>query len=68
MRALPSGLNKPMQSFFSSLKTERTAREMYRTRREARADVFEYIERFCHLTRRHSAHGYVSRVELEKAQ
>lgn len=32
-----------MESFFSSLKTERTARRMYRTRDEARADVFDYI-------------------------
>lgn len=28
------------------LKTERTAGEIYRTRNEARADVFDYIERF----------------------
>ena len=33
-----------MESFFSSLKSERTARKTYRTRNEARADVFDYIE------------------------
>jgi Integrase core domain len=33
-----------MESFFSSLKTERTARRMYRTRDDAKADVFDYIE------------------------
>ena len=38
--------NAAMESFFSSLKTERTARKTYRTRDEARADVFDYIERF----------------------
>ena len=38
--------NAAMESFFSSLKTERTARKIYRTRDEARADVFDYIERF----------------------
>jgi putative transposase len=38
--------NSAMESFFSSLKTERTARKVYRTRTEARADVFDYIERF----------------------
>ena len=38
--------NAAMESFFSSLKTERTARKTYRTRNEARADVFDYIERF----------------------
>jgi putative transposase len=38
--------NSAMESFFSSLKTERSARKVYRTRDEARADVFDYIERF----------------------
>ena len=38
--------NAAMESFFSSLKTERTANNIYRTRDEARADVFDYIERF----------------------
>jgi putative transposase len=33
------------ESFFSSLKTERAARKTYRTRDEAKADVFDYIER-----------------------
>jgi len=37
--------NAAMESFFSSLKTERTARTAYQTRNEARADVFDYIER-----------------------
>jgi transposase InsO family protein len=37
--------NAAMESFFSSLKTERTARKMYRTRDdEARADVFDCID------------------------
>ncbi len=31
-----------MESFFSSLKTERTERKTYRTRNEAKADVFDY--------------------------
>ena len=35
-----------MESSFSSLKTERTARKIHRTRNEAKADVFDYIERF----------------------
>jgi hypothetical protein len=37
--------NAAMESFFSSLKTERTARKTYRTRDQAKADVFDYIER-----------------------
>ena len=56
-----------MESFFSSLKTERTARKVYRTREQARADVFDYIERFYNPTRRHSTLGYVSPIEFEEA-
>lgn len=60
--------NSAMESFFSSLKTERTSRKVYRTREQARADVFDYIERFYNPTRRHSTLGYVSPVEFENAQ
>ena len=54
-----------MESFFSSLKTERIARKAYRTRDEAKADVFDYIERFYNPKRRHSTIGYVSPMEFE---
>jgi putative transposase len=57
--------NAAMESFFSSLKTERTARKTYRTRDEAKADVFDYIERFYNPKRRHSTLGYLSPVEFE---
>ncbi len=60
--------NSAMESFFSSLKTERTARKVYRSREQARADVFDYIERFYNPTRRHSTLGYVSPIQFEKAQ
>ena len=60
--------NSVMESFFSSLKTKRTARKVYRSREQARADVFDYIERFYNPTRRHSTMGYVSPIEFEKAQ
>ena len=36
--------NAPMESFFASLKTERVHEARFRTRAEARAAVFEYIE------------------------
>jgi len=58
--------NAAMESFFSSLKTERTARKTYRSRDQARADVFDYIERFYNPARRHSTLGYVSPIEFEK--
>ena len=58
--------NAAMESFFSTLKTERTEGKIYRTRDEARADVFDYIERFYNATRRHSTIGYLSPVEFER--
>jgi putative transposase len=48
-----------MQRFLSSMKTERVARKTYRTRDEAKADVFDYIERFYNPKRRHSTVGYI---------
>jgi putative transposase len=57
--------NAAMESFFSSLKTERTARKTYRTRNEAKADVFDYIERFYNPKRRHSTIGYMSPMDFE---
>ena len=57
--------NAAMESFFSSLKTERTARKVYRTRNDAKADVFDYIERFYNPRRRHSTLGYLSPMDFE---
>ena len=38
--------NAAAESFFGMLKRERVNRRQYRTRSEARADIFDYIERF----------------------
>jgi DNA-binding transcriptional LysR family regulator len=57
--------NAAMESFFSSLKTERIRHKIYRPRDEARADVFDYIERFYNPKRRHSTIGYLSPVAFE---
>ena len=57
--------NAAMESFFSSLKVERVAHKIYRTRDQTRADVFDYIERFYNAKRRHSTIGYISPVEFE---
>ncbi|MFO1457311.1 MAG: IS3 family transposase [Steroidobacteraceae bacterium] len=59
--------NSAMESFFSSLKTERVHRKMYRTRDEAKADVFDYVERFYNPRRRHSTIGYLSPADYEEA-
>lgn len=64
----PSSLPKDTgkRSAASDNKTERTARKVYRTRDDARADVFDYIERFYNPRRRHSTLGYLSPVEFEE--
>jgi putative transposase len=58
--------NAAIASFFSSLKTERIGRKVYWTRDDARADVFDYVERFYDTLRRHSTLGYLSPVEFER--
>lgn len=55
-----------MESFFSSLKTERHSRKVYRTREEARFDVFDYIERFYNPVRQHSKLDFLSPVDFEQ--
>ena len=58
--------NAVMESFFSRMQDERVSRRRYRTRDEARADIFDYIERFYNPKRRHSTLGGLSPVEYEK--
>ncbi len=58
--------NAVVESFFATLKRERIKRQKYRTRDEARADVFDYIERFYNRKRRHGTIGNISPVEFEK--
>ena len=58
--------NAVMESFFSSLKAERTGRKWYPSRDAARADVFDYIERFYNPIRRHSTLGYLSPMDFEQ--
>jgi len=55
--------NAPMESFFGALKTEMVHRTSFRTRREARTALFEYIEIFYNRQRRHSSIGYRTPVQ-----
>jgi len=57
--------NAVVESFFASLKRERTKRRKYRTWDDARADVFDYIERYYNRKRRHSTLGHISPLEYE---
>jgi len=57
--------NAAMDSFVSSLKTERVGKTMYRSRAQAKADVFDYIECFYNPTRQHSTLGHLSPIDFE---
>ena len=58
--------NAPMESFFATMKVELIHRRHYRTRVEAKVDIFEYIEVFYNRRRRHSALGYLSPEKFER--
>jgi putative transposase len=58
--------NAVAESFFASLETELIDRRHWRTRDEARRDVFAYLETFYNPHRRHSALGYLSPLEYER--
>ena len=57
--------NAPMESFFGTLKSEWVYHRVYRTRDEARSDIFYYIEAFYNRRRLHSSLGYLSPEEYE---
>jgi putative transposase len=59
--------NAPMESFFGTLKAELIYRTIYATRAAARQDIVSYIEGFYNATRRHSALGYRSPLDFERA-
>jgi putative transposase len=57
--------NAPMESFFHTLKTELVHHRQYATQHEAERDIFAYIEGFYNHTRRHSAIGYITPIQME---
>lgn len=57
--------NAVSESFFSTLKREWVQGKRYRTRSEARGDIFYYIETWYNRKRRHSTLGYLSPAEFE---
>ena len=58
--------NSVAESFFHTLKVERVSRRSYASREHAKADIFDYIERFYNRTRRHSTLGNLSPAAFEK--
>ncbi len=59
--------NAAMESFFGTLKNEQVYHCAYRTRDEARTDLFFYIEGFYNRRRLHSTLGYLSPEAYEQA-
>jgi transposase InsO family protein len=55
-----------MESFFGRLKCEIESAEMFATRDQARAELFEYLEVFYKRVRLHSSLGFLSPVEYER--
>lgn len=55
--------NAPMESFFASLKKELVHRQRFKTRAQAKAAIFEYIEVFYNRQRRHSGIGYQTPIQ-----
>lgn len=58
--------NATMESFFATLKAELEHYGRYVTRRQARSEIFEYIEVFYNRQRRHSSLGYLSPLQFEQ--
>ncbi|MBU0704862.1 MAG: IS3 family transposase, partial [Chloroflexi bacterium] len=58
--------NAPMESFFGTLKSEWVNHHVYRTRDEARTDIFYYIEAFYNRRRIHSSLDYLSPEAYEQ--
>ena len=58
--------NAVAESFFQLLKRERIKRRIYATREQARADVFDYIELFYNIRRRHGYNHGLSPVQYEQ--
>jgi len=59
--------NAVVESFFATLKLELVYLCVFRTRAEARIEIFKYIETFYNRMRRHSYLGYLSPADFEKA-
>jgi len=60
--------NAPMESFFHSLKTELVMHCDYKTRDQARASLFEYMEVFYNRQRRHSTIRYEAPLAFEATE
>jgi putative transposase len=58
--------NAVVESFNATIKTELINPTKWRTREEARAAIYKYIETWYNSKRLHSTLGYLSPVEFEE--
>ncbi|MGH9578948.1 MAG: IS3 family transposase, partial [Terriglobales bacterium] len=58
--------NAMCESFFATLECELLARRRFATKAEARMAIFEFIEGWYNLNRRHSSLGRISPIEFER--
>lgn len=58
--------NAMVESFFASLKSDRTSLRHYQCREDAKRDIVDYIEMFYNEERLHSSLNYVSPKDFEK--
>ena len=59
--------NAVAESLFSLLKKDRVKRKIYKTRDDARSEIFNYIENFYNPQRHHGTNNGLSPMEFEKA-
>jgi putative transposase len=59
--------NAVAESFFSTLKNDLTLHERFKTRAEARAAIFDFIELFYNPVRQHSHLAGLSPIQFETA-
>ncbi len=57
--------NAVMESFFTTLKQELVYQRQYQTRKEAKQDIFEYIQAWYNRRRIHSTLSYQSPEQFE---
>jgi putative transposase len=59
--------NAVAESFFATFKKRVTKRKVFKTRDEAKTEIFNFIEMFYNPIKRHSHTGGVSPVKFEEA-
>ncbi len=58
--------NAMAESFFHTLKIEKVYWEKYETREQARVSIYNYIELYYNVKRRHSSIDYMSPKDFEE--